>query len=80
MLVAVSDLQTRAEGGRGDTSWNNDLLLWNIFQKVCEIPTLPNISNNLIRNYPLFSGKQGSERASNLPKITQQRNSKETSE
>lgn len=81
MLLAVSDLQTLAEGGQGVTSWNNDLLLWNIFQKVCEIATLSNISNDLLRNYySLFLVKQGSERASNLPKITQRRNIRVTKE
>lgn len=37
--------------------------------------TLPNMPNDPIRNYyPLFSVKRGSERVSNLPKATQQRN------
>lgn len=75
LLLGVSDLQTRAEEGTGRRSWNSNLLSGNIFHKVCEISTLPSISNSLIRNYyPLFLGKQGSERASSLPKITQQRN------
>lgn len=78
MVLAGRDgLQTLAERGQGDTSWNNDFLLGDVFQKVYEISTLPNISNNLIRNYYLLvSVKQGSERASNLTNITQQRSSR----
>lgn len=70
---AVSDLLTLAGGDRETPPWNNDLLLWDIFQRAFGMSTLPNMPNNAIRKYyPLFSVKQGSERVSNLPKATQQ--------
>lgn len=57
---AVSDLLTLAGRDRETPPWNNDLLLWDIFQKAFGLSTLPDMPNNPIRNYyPLFSVKQG---------------------
>lgn len=71
---AVSDLPTLPEGtGRhlqGILAFSMEY-----FSRAFGMSTLPNMSNDPIRNYhPPFSVKQGSERVSNLPKGTQQRN------